>query len=114
MLVYYENGKRKWCIPSSDDLPKKLWPAQEAHKGTVTARLLSSERSQDAGDDVRADKWFAVQNAERYYLRRSSFRNGPDSVVTLLWWEEEAQIIDLEEEEERNAARRSDWRPLDE
>lgn len=111
MLVYYENGKRKWFIPSSDDLPKKLWPAQAPDKGSVTSRLLGGERIQDAGDDVRADKWFEVQNAERHYVRESSFRNGPDSVVTLLWWEEEAQIIELEEEEERNAARRSDWRP---
>ncbi len=114
MLLYYENGKRKWFIPSSDDLPKKLWPAQVPDKGTVTARLISGERIQDAGDDVRADKWFEIRNAERYYVRESSFRNGTDSVVTLLWWEEEGQIIDMEEEEEQNAARRSDWRPLNE
>jgi hypothetical protein len=113
MLVYYEGGKRKWFIPSSDDFPRGLWPAKEPSKGTVTARLLSGERSQDAGDDVRADKWFEVRDAERYYVRESCFRNGPDSVVTLLWWEEEAQIIDLEEEEERKAARRSDLRSSD-
>jgi hypothetical protein len=113
MLVYYENGKRKWFIPS-DDLPKKLWPAQAPDIGTVTARLLAGERIQDEGDDVRADRWFEIPNAERYYVRESSFRNGPDSVVTLLWWEEEAQVIDLTEEEERNASRRSDWRPVDE
>jgi hypothetical protein len=113
MLVYHENGKRKWFIPS-DDLPKKLWPAQVPDSGTVTAKLLAGERIQDEGNDVRSDKWFEVRNAEQYYVRESSFRNGPDSVVTLLWWEEEAQIIDLEEEEERNASRRSDWRPADE
>ena len=113
MLVYYESGKRKWFIPSSEDLPKKLWPAQAPDKGTLTSRLLVGEGIQDVGDDVRADKWFEVRNAEQYYVRESCFRNGPDSVITLLWWEEEAQIIDLQEEEERNAARRSDWRPLD-
>jgi hypothetical protein len=113
MLVYHENGKRKWFIPS-DDLPKKLWPAQVPDSGTVTAKLLAGERIQDEGNDVRSDKWFEVRNAEQYYVRESSFRNGPDSVVTLLWWEEEAQIIDVEEEEERNASRRSDWRPADE
>jgi Zn-dependent peptidase ImmA (M78 family) len=26
MLVYYENGERKWFIPSAEDLPKRLWP----------------------------------------------------------------------------------------
>jgi hypothetical protein len=113
MLVYYENGKRKWFIPS-DDLPRQLWPAQIPSNGTLTARLLAGERIQDVGNDVRSDKWFEVRDAERYYVRESSFRNGPDSVVTLLWWEEEAQTIDLEEEEERNAARRSDWRSVDE
>ena len=64
-------------------------------------------------EDVRSDKWFDVRNADRYYVRESCFGSGPDSVVTLLWWEDETQIIDLEEEEEQNAARRSDWRPLD-
>jgi hypothetical protein len=113
MLVYYENGKRKWFIPSSDDFPKKLWPAQEPTKGTVTARLIAGERIPDKGNDVCSDKWFEVRDAERYYIRESCFRNGPGSVVTILWWDDEAQIIDLEEEEERNAARRSDWRPLD-
>ena len=107
MLVYYENGKRKWFIPSSDNFPKKLWPAREPDKGTVTAQLLAGKRNQDAGDDIRADKWFEVRDAEQYYLRESCFRNGPDSVVTVLWWEDEAQITNLEEEEERNAARRS-------
>jgi|SRR5579864_5157580 len=113
MLVYHKKGKRKWFIPS-DDLPKKLWPAQVPDKGTVTARVLAGERIRDEGDDVRTDRWFEIPNAERHYVRESSFRSGPDSVVSLLWWEEEAQIIDLEEEEERNASRRSDWRPVEE
>jgi hypothetical protein len=64
-------------------------------------------------DDVCADKWFEVWNASRYYVRESCFRNGPDSVITLIWWENESPLIDLEEHDERNAARRSDWRPLD-
>ena len=109
MLVYYENGERKWFIPA-EDLPKKLWPSKQPSKGTVTARLLSDEASKEVMNDVRADKWFDVQNADRHYIRESCFRNGPDSIVTVLWWEDEAQIIDLEEEEERNAVHRSDWR----
>ncbi len=113
MLVYYESGERKWFIPSAEDLPKRLWPSKQPNKGTVTARVLSDEINQEVMDDVRADKWFDVRNADRFYVRESCFRNGPDSVVTLLWWEDETQIIDLEEEEERNSARRSDWRPLD-
>ena len=113
MLVYYENGERKWFIPSAEDLPKKLWPSKQPDKGTLTARLISGGTNEEGPEDVRADKWFDVHNSDRYYIRESCFRNGPDSVIAILWWEDEAQIIDLEEEEERNAARRSDWRPLD-
>lgn len=73
----------------------------------MTARLLSGERSQDAGDDVRAESGSRSATQSGITSARVCFRNGLDSVVTLLWWEEEAQIIDLEEEEERNAARRT-------
>jgi hypothetical protein len=112
MLVYYENGERAWFIPS-EDLPKNLWPSKHPNRETLTARLVSGRSNDEIADDVRADKWFDVHNSERYYVRESCYRNGPDSVVTILWWEDETQIIDLGEEEERNAARRSDWRPLD-
>ena len=112
MLVYYENGNRKWFIPCADDLPKQLWPSNQPGKGTVTERFLSNKFEQEV-DDVRTDKWFGVRNADRYYVRESCFTSGPESVVTLLWWEDEAQIIDLEREEENNAARRAGWRPLD-
>lgn len=113
MLVYYENGERQWFIPSTEDLPKKLWPSKQPDKGTLTAQLISGASNEEGPADVRADKWFDVHKSDRYYIRESCFRNGPDSVITILWWEDEAQIIDLEEEDERNAARRSDWRPLD-
>ena len=113
MLVYYENGDRKWFIPSTEDLPKGLWPSKRPNKGTVTEGVLSDDTNPEVVEDVRADKWFDVGNGDRYYVRESCFRSGPDSVVTLLWWEDEAQIIDLGEDEERRAARRSDWRPLD-
>lgn len=114
MLVYYENGNRKWFIPSSSDLPKRLWPSNQPNEGTATAGLLSGEINQEVVSDARADKWFDIQNADHYYVRESCFCSGPESVVTLLWWEDEAQIIDLQEEEERNAVRRSDRRPADE
>jgi IrrE N-terminal-like domain len=113
MLVYYANGERQWFVPSTEDLPKKLWPSKQPEKGTLTAQLISGASNEEGPADVRADKWFDVYNSARYYVRESCFRNGPDSVITILWWEDEAQIVDLEEEEERNAARRSDWRPLD-
>jgi hypothetical protein len=113
MLVYYEDGERKWFIPSAQDLPRQLWPSKRLDPSTVTARLLSGEIEPEAMDDVRTDKWFDVRDAHRYYVRESCFKGGPASVVTLLWWEDEKQIIDLQLEEEQNAARRSDWQPED-
>ena len=108
MLVYYENGDRKWFIPSAD-LPRKLWPSKQPNRGTVSARLISDSGNEELAEDVRSDKWFDVRNSDRYYIRESCFRSGPEAVVTILWWEDEAQVTDLEDEDERNAARRSDW-----
>jgi len=110
MILYYEGGQRRWFIPSSQDLPRQLWPANRLDPDTVTARLLAGETHEDAMDDVRSDKWFDARNANRYYVRESCFKNGPASAVTLIWWDDEKQIIDLQEEEEQNASRRSDWR----
>jgi hypothetical protein len=113
MVVYSEDDERKWFIPSAQDVPRQLWPLKRLDPNTVTARLLSGEIKREGMDDVRADKWFDVRNAHRYYVRESCFATGPGSVVTLLWWEYEKQIIDLQDEEEQNAARRSDWRRED-
>ena len=112
MVVYYEEGKRKWLI-STEGVPKRLFPADRPNESSVIGMLLSRGTSQSAPDDIRADKWFNVYGAERYYVRESAFRVADDSAVTLIWWEDEKQIIDLEEEEERRFARRSDWRRED-
>ncbi|MBS1841000.1 MAG: ImmA/IrrE family metallo-endopeptidase [Acidobacteria bacterium] len=114
MVLYFEDGERKWFIPSGQDLPRLLlWPVKQLDPSTVSARLSSGGIEREGMDDVRTDKWFDVQNANRYYVRESCFATGPGSVVTLLWWEDEKQIIDLQEEEEQNASRRSDWRRED-
>jgi hypothetical protein len=114
MVVYYENGERKWFMPSGQDLPRQLlWPLKQLDPSTLTARLSSGGIEREGMDNVRTDKWFEVRNANRYYVRESCFATGPGSVVTLLWWEDEKQIIDLQEEEEQNAARRSDWQTED-
>lgn len=56
MLVYYENGERKWFIPSAEDLPKRLWPSHRPNDGTVTKGVLSDDTNQEVVDDVRADR----------------------------------------------------------
>ena len=110
MFICYEEGQLKWVIRARKDVPGCLWPPKRPEPGTLTAKLMSGEFSQETMGDIRSDKWFEHPQADRYYVRESCFRNGPDSVVALLWWEDEKQIIDLQEEEERNAARRSDGR----
>jgi hypothetical protein len=59
-------------------------------------------------DDTRTDHWFDIDRSERYYIRESCFRTGPDSVLTLLWWEDEKQLIHLAEADERRDSRRFD------
>jgi hypothetical protein len=110
MLVYFEAGRRKWFIPA-EGLPKRLFPAGAPHEHSVIGSLLSKGLTQSAAEDIRADTWFDIDGAERYYVRESAFRVADDSAFALIWWEEEQQIIDLEDEEDRRFARRSDWRP---
>jgi hypothetical protein len=41
MLVYYENGERKWFIPSAEDLPKGLWPSNRLLKNGAETRTTA-------------------------------------------------------------------------
>jgi hypothetical protein len=72
--------------------------------------LLAGKFSQEAVGEGGADRWFEHDKADKYYIRESCFRTGPDSIVVLLWWEDEQQLIDTAEEEELRASRRSDRR----
>ena len=110
MLVYYERGERKWFLRPRNDIPSSLFPPQRPGSHSLAAGLLADKRSDSMSDDVRSDRWFRGDKAEKYYIRESCFRTGLDSIIVLLWWEDEQQLIDIEEEEERRASRRSDYR----
>lgn len=110
MLIYYEQGRRKWFLCHSNDVPTSLWPPERPEPHSLAGGLLSNTITDSKGGNVRADHWFERDKAERYYIRESCFRTGPDSILVLLWWEDEQQLIDIAEEEELRATRRSDQR----
>jgi hypothetical protein len=110
MLIYFERGQRKWFLRPSHDIPASLWPPQRPDPHSLAASLLAGKVSQEAVGDVRSDRWFEHDKADKYYIRESCFRTGPDSIIALLWWEDEQQLIDIAQEEEFRASRRSDQR----
>jgi len=110
MLIYYAQGQRKWFLRPSSDIPTSLWPPEQPDPHSLAAGLLANKFTDSKAGDVRADRWFEHDKAEKYHIHESCFRTGPDSILVLLWWEDEQQLIDIAEEEELRASRRSDRR----
>jgi hypothetical protein len=110
IIAYFEAGHKKWAIPKRGEVPYYLKPGDRPGPQTVTGSMFADSSLFEDSDDVRADHWFNVERSEKYYIRESCFRTGPDSVVTLLWWEDERQIIDLNEADERRSEGRFDGR----
>jgi Zn-dependent peptidase ImmA (M78 family) len=110
IIAYFESGLKKWSFPKKREVPYYLKPTSQPGSQTVTAGMFADPSISEDSDDIRADHWFDADRSERYYIRESCFRTGPNSVVTLLWWEDEKQLIDLAEAEERRDSRRFDWR----
>lgn len=110
MLLYYVDGKRKWFLRPSNDIPRSLFPADRLDAHSLTAGLLAGKTTDATGGEVRADHWFERDNAENYYIRESCFKTAADSVIVILWWEDERQLVDIAGEEECRANRRSDRR----
>jgi len=113
MLIYYEQGRRKWFLRPSNDIPTSLWPHEQLDAHSMAASLITNTFANSKTGDVRTDRWFARDSAEKYYIRESCFKTGPDSVLVLLWWQDEQQLIDIAEEEELRANSRSDQRDED-
>jgi hypothetical protein len=110
MLIYYERGQRKWFLRSSNDIPFSLFPADRPQSNTLAVNLRANDLEDHKTGDVRADHWFEREKSQKYYIRESCFKTGPDLMAVILWWEDEKQLIDIQEEEERRASRRSDDR----
>jgi len=110
MLIHYERGQRKWFLRSSKDIPSSLFPVDWPQPYSLAASLIADKLEDNKTGDVRADCWFERDKAQKYYIKESCFKTGPDSITVILWWEDEQQLIDIEEDEERRASRRSDYR----
>jgi hypothetical protein len=110
MLIYYAQGQRKWFVRPSNDIPRSLWPAEKLDAHSLSAGLMAGKFTDATSGEVRADRWFEREKADKYYIRETCFRTGSDSIVVMLWWEDEQQLIDIAEEEELRAGRRSDQR----
>ena len=108
MLIYYAQGQRQWFLRPSNDIPSSLWPPERPDPQSLAASLLADKFTNSKTGDVRADRWFERDKAEKYYIRESCFRTSADSVLVLLWWEDEQQLVDIAEDEELRASRRSD------
>jgi hypothetical protein len=113
MLIYYAQGRRKWFLRPSNDIPSSFWPPEQPDLHSLAASLLANSFIDSKAGDVRADRWFERDNAEKYYIRESCFRTGPDSILVLLWWENEQQLIEIAQDDELRASRRSDRREDD-
>lgn len=98
MLVYLEDGKRKWFIPG-DDVPKELWPLEVPRLATTAADLLHG-RPEDKATAIQADGWIDHPRSKWYEVVEHSIKIYPGVILTLLWWKNEKQLLDLGEEEE--------------
>jgi hypothetical protein len=71
MLIYYEQGRRKWFLRPSNDIPASLWPKEQLDPYSVSANLLANSFANSKAGDTRSDRWFERENATKYYVRES-------------------------------------------
>jgi Zn-dependent peptidase ImmA (M78 family) len=97
MLVYLENGKRKWFI-RGNDVPDSLWPL-EAPKPATTAVDLLRGKSEEHAIPIQADGWIDHPRSRWYEVVEHSIRISSIGILSLLWWKDERQLLDLGDEE---------------
>jgi hypothetical protein len=99
MLVFLENGKRKWFF-RGPDVPAALWPRESPKPATVTYDLLRGNLAEDDPVPVQADGWLEHPRSRWYEILEHAIQIGPDAVLVLLWWKNEKQLLDLSEDED--------------
>lgn len=98
MIVYSEDGSRKWFIRGAD-VPEALWPREQPKRDTVAYDLMQGKQSKHPLE-IYADGWIDHQDADKYGVVEDSIKIGSKSVLTLLWWKDERQLLDLSRDEE--------------
>jgi Zn-dependent peptidase ImmA (M78 family) len=98
MLIYIENGKRKWFI-RGEGVPECLWPHQFPLAATYAADLINSERQMSSPAAIQADGWINHPRSQWYEVVEHSVRVSSNGILTILWWKNEKQLLDLNEDE---------------
>lgn len=98
MLVYLENGKRKWFI-RGDGVNECLWPRDIPLQATTAADLIRGITSEAPATAIQADGWIDHPRAKWYEIVEHSIRVSQNGILTLLWWKNEKQLLDLNEDD---------------
>jgi Zn-dependent peptidase ImmA (M78 family) len=98
MLVYTENGKRKWFI-RGEDVPDCLWPHDMPTAATYAAELINRDRQASSPAAIQADGWINHPRSRWYEVMEHSVRISRAGILTMLWWKDEKQLLDLNEED---------------
>ncbi len=98
MLIYTENGKRRWFI-RGEDVPDSLWPHEAPLPVTYAADLIKGERQTVSPAAIQANGWINHPRSQWYELIEHSVRISRTGILTMLWWKGEKQLLDLNEEE---------------
>jgi Zn-dependent peptidase ImmA (M78 family) len=96
MLVYLEDGKRKWFI-RGDDVPDAIWPREAPLPATTAADLLIGKGEQRPLA-IQADGWIEHPRSNWYEVVEHSVRVSLRGMLSLLWWKNEKQLLDLSQE----------------
>jgi hypothetical protein len=98
MLVYLENGRKKWFIPG-EDIPRMISPLEAPRPATTAADLLKGQPEEGA-TPIQADGWIDHPRSKWYEVVEHSITIYPGIILTLLWWKNEKQLLDLADEED--------------
>jgi Zn-dependent peptidase ImmA (M78 family) len=98
MLIYIENGKRKWFI-RGEDVPECLWPHDFPLAATYAADLINREHQISFPAAIQADGWINHPRSQWYEVVEHSVRVSRNGILTMLWWKNEKQLLDLNEDE---------------
>jgi Zn-dependent peptidase ImmA (M78 family) len=98
MLIYIENGKRKWFI-RGEDVPECLWPHDFPLAATYAADLINREHQISFPAAIQADGWINHLRSQWYEVVEHSVRVSRNGILTMLWWKNEKQLLDLSEDE---------------